>query len=283
MWQNTPSVFIGRHQNPWMECNLPFLNRLNIPFIRRESGGGTVYHDLGNLNFSFMAFNDVYNKIKNFELILQSLRVLDIDAAVSKRNDIHYRGRKFSGSAFRFEKEKSLHHGTLLVNADLNNLVNSLKVSPLGINSKGTASVISKVINLSEVNDKLRIKDIENVLSNLYLKSWDMPGGIIQFDDDIEFDNFFNHYLGVISGWEWKYGKTPFFTINLKGQSIKLDVKYGKILSIKAEIIEDGAADLTSILSGCPFTEKEISIRCNGAKNLALEQIRHELEKEYWR
>jgi lipoate-protein ligase A len=283
LWKNTPSVFIGRHQNPWMECNMPFLKRRNIPFLRRESGGGTVYHDLGNLNFSFMAFDTFYNKETNFNLILQTLRSFDINAAVSKRNDIQYNGRKFSGSAFRFEKEKSLHHGTLLVDTNITNLLNALKVSPLGINSKGTASVTSRVINLIDVNKKLKVRNIATLLSENFFRYWDVPGVVKQFDHhNINFKKFCDQYLNMLKGWDWQYGKTPFFSIYLKEQCIKLDVKHGKIHFIQGSTA-DGAEVLNSILCGCPFSEKEFSIRCRDIQNNCIDLIKHKLDLEFWR
>ncbi len=161
LWQNKPSIIIGRAQNPWLECDLTELEKDSIDVIRRQSGGGTVYHDLGNLNYTFICPNTHYDKQKNLQTVIDALAQLDIKAQVSPRNDIIVKdksgeNKKVSGCAFRETKHKSFHHGTLLINTDTSNLIRYLHhKQDQGIDAKGVASVRSKVINLSELNQTL--------------------------------------------------------------------------------------------------------------------------------
>ena len=164
LWQNRPCVIIGRAQNPWRECNIAALNYDNIPIIRRQSGGGTVYHDLGNLNYTIMAQTIDYNKQENLEFIINILKSCKVSAYTSPRNDIlvKYRGLdyKISGNAFRETKDKSFHHGTLLINTDTTKLYTYLHHDiDHSLATKGVHSKRSSVINLSEIY-KLTIEKI---------------------------------------------------------------------------------------------------------------------------
>ncbi len=232
LWQNSPCVVIGRAQNPWRECNIDALNKDRIPIVRRQSGGGTVYHDLGNLNYTIMAKSEDYNKQANLALIIDILRCCGINAHASPHNDIlvTYKNTdyKISGSAFRETRDKSFHHGTLLINADTSKLYNYLHHTiDDSLTSKGVPSNRSKVINLSEINTQTTIAIIKNAFLH-------------QFQQQITYlpDNL-SHPLIVkeqktLRTWQWRFGKTlPFsrrFVFN--NISFSLEVKNGQLVEL---------------------------------------------------
>jgi len=126
VYVDSPSIVFGKHQNPWRECSVAVLKEQGIPLARRISGGGTVYHDLGNLNFSFLLPKTGFDRRKNLALIVQSLGRLGIRAEISERHDIMVGNQKISGNAFCFRRERALHHGTLLIRSELDALHGSL-------------------------------------------------------------------------------------------------------------------------------------------------------------
>lgn len=152
LWRNERTVVIGRNQNPWRECAVEKLLGDGGTLARRRTGGGAVYHDKNNLNFSFVRSPSKDNTAENFRVITSALRTFGIDAEVSGRNDMTVSGAKFSGSAFFKTKEAELHHGTLLVDTDVAAMTAYLGVenAPEG-DKRSVASVKSRVINLKEV------------------------------------------------------------------------------------------------------------------------------------
>ena len=129
LWQNDKTIVIGRHQNPYKECDLEKVKRDNVTVIRRSSGGGAVYHDLGNLNFTFIAGENVYNVDRQCSVIVDALKEFGLNCEVSGRNDMTIQGAKFSGHAYLNHEEMYCHHGTMLVNSDLKILSEYLTVS----------------------------------------------------------------------------------------------------------------------------------------------------------
>ncbi|MBR5295477.1 MAG: lipoate--protein ligase, partial [Clostridia bacterium] len=149
LYQNENAVIIGKNQNPWVECDLEKMKEDGVQLARRVSGGGAVYHDLGNINFSFIAGKNRYDLESQLSLIMTAVQSLGIPCEFSGRNDILTDGKKFSGNAFADRKGKKMHHGTLLVSSDLGRLSRYLTVDPKKIASKGIASVRSRVCNLT--------------------------------------------------------------------------------------------------------------------------------------
>lgn len=153
LWRNRQTVVIGANQNPYSECDVDLLLSEGGHLSRRRTGGGAVYHDLGNLNFSFIADRDIYDVKRQMQVIQKALLHFGLETEVSGRNDITYQERKFSGNAFAFTKHQGLHHGTILIKTDGERLQKYLKVKPAKLHKHGVKSVASRVINLSEVAD----------------------------------------------------------------------------------------------------------------------------------
>lgn len=151
LWQNRNTVVIGRNQNCWRECNVSNLETDGGFLARRLSGGGAVYHDLGNLNFTFLARRKNYDVDRQLAVILRAMELLGLKAEKTGRNDVTIDGRKFSGNAFYQTGDHCYHHGTLLVNTDREKMARYLNVSSSKLKSKGVASVRSRVVNLAEL------------------------------------------------------------------------------------------------------------------------------------
>jgi len=150
IWRNTDTVVIGRNQNPWKECNLSKMEKDSVYLARRESGGGAVFHDKGNTNFTFLSGIKNYSVERNFRIITDALSGLGLDAVISGRNDITAGGKKISGSAFKLTSDRAFHHGTLLISADLGRLSEYLSPSILKLKSKGIESARSRVANITD-------------------------------------------------------------------------------------------------------------------------------------
>ena len=205
---NENAVIIGRNQNPWAECRLGQMEADGVQLVRRTSGGGAVYHDRGNLNYSFVMGSEHYDLHKQLELILTSVRAMGIPCEFSGRNDILADGRKFSGTAFCDRGKVKLHHGTLLVNADLEKLQRYLNVDASKLASKGIRSVRSRVCNLNEFNPDISVSIMLNELTNACKNAYDCCNRIGM--DDIESEEL-ERYVAKHSSDEWRLGKTPRF------------------------------------------------------------------------
>ena len=152
LWQNQNTVVIGKNQNAYAECATELLKKDGINLARRLSGGGAVFHDLGNLNFTFISSTQNQSTENNLKIIALACKMSGIETLVSGRNDILAEGRKFSGNAFYNSKGKSYHHGTILICADEDKLSRYLTPSKAKLKAKGVKSVRSRIINLSEIN-----------------------------------------------------------------------------------------------------------------------------------
>ena len=182
LWKNQQTIVIGTNQNPYSECNVDTLLNEGGHLARRRTGGGAVYHDLGNLNFSFIADKDLYDVKRQMTVIQKALLNYGLETEVSGRNDISYQGRKFSGNAFAKTKFQGLHHGTILIKTDSEKLQKYLKVKPAKLHKHGVKSVASRVINLSEVAD-ITSENIIPYLIKAFEEVYDNKAIEINFDD----------------------------------------------------------------------------------------------------
>jgi lipoate-protein ligase A len=168
LWQNRQTVVIGRNQNAWAECRAAELEGEGGFLARRLSGGGAVFHDLGNLNFTFLVPQEDYNLERQSSVILQAVRNLGIEAEMTGRNDIETGGRKFSGNAFYRGERNAYHHGTLLVRADIEAAGRYLSVSREKILSKGVESVRSRIVNLAECKPDITVSSLAGSLRSAF-------------------------------------------------------------------------------------------------------------------
>lgn len=232
-WRNSPCVVIGRHQNPWLECNVKELKKHGVKLARRYSGGGTVYHDLGNLNITFFTKRARYNRKRNLESIVEALSEgWDLDVDISPRDDLVVDGiYKFSGSAAKLGKHSSYHHCTLLYDADLEMLSKTVGPGRFIATSKSTQSVTSRVVNLKKVEPSLTFDEITTGIAKAYSRSNREPCVLPlkmfeQYSSDIE-----KMRLELLS-WEWVYGKTAQFTLTHSVRSSS-----GAKMAVSMEII----------------------------------------------
>lgn len=182
LWKNQQTVVYGYNQNPFTECNVELLLSEGGFAARRRTGGGAVYHDLGNLNFSFVANKKHYDVAKQMSVIQKALEIFGLKTEVSGRNDILFDGRKFSGNAFGIYKDRRLHHGTILIKTDGEKLAKYLKVNPAKLQKHGVKSVASRIINLSEVAD-ITSDSIIPYLSKAFEEVYEEKAEVIDFND----------------------------------------------------------------------------------------------------
>lgn len=215
LWQNQHTVVIGRHQNPWRECRVQLLEQEGGQLVRRTSGGGAVYHDLGNLNFSFIMHRPLYDLDRQLGMVLQAVRSLGIPAAFSGRNDLLAGGKKFSGNAFAFRTEGALHHGTLMLRSDTERVARYLQVSQQKLASKGIASVQSRVTNLCAWRPSLTMPEMEDALRQAFAACYGgtpdcTPPHVLLPADD--WDALTERHRS----WAWRFGVTPAFDWTLE-------------------------------------------------------------------
>lgn len=164
LWQNQKTIVIGKNQNPWKECLVDKLAEDGGHLVRRLSGGGAVYHDLGNLNFTFLVRKENYDLDKQLDVIIQTVNSLGVHAERTGRNDITADGKKFSGNAFYTRGDHCYHHGTLMVNVVTGDLSKYLTVSEKKLQSKGVSSVKSRVVNLNELSPDITVDVLKTAM-----------------------------------------------------------------------------------------------------------------------
>nr|AFI81409.1 lipoate protein ligase [Phyllotreta striolata] len=229
LWQNDPCVVIGRHQNPWLEANvnnLPLISEQGVQLARRNSGGGTVYHDNGNLNLTFFTPREQYNRKYNLEIISRSLfREYNLRVDISPREDLVIREYKVSGTAAKLGRTAAYHHCTLLVNVNKVDLSLALQKPEVDIKTTATKSVKSKIINLCEENPRVEMKNLMKAVGWEYMRTDPLKlidGGKELANNQNGFqlinptDDWFpglNEIRNELVSWNWQYGKTPKFNI----------------------------------------------------------------------
>ncbi len=262
LWQNEPSIIIGRNQNTLAEINKEAVDALGIHVVRRMSGGGAVFHDLGNLNYTFITKNDG-NDFMNFKKftdpIIDVLGGLGVEATLSGRNDLLIDGRKFSGNAQYVYKDMLLHHGTLMFKVSTDILEKVLAVNEMKIKTKGIASVKSRVTNISEHSD-ISISEFKT----LVFDAADGEKYVLAEEDIAEIKKLEAEKYGT---WEWNYGFSPKYSYHNAAHfpcgiiELNMDIKNGIIE--KALFSGDffgrmDSAPITEALCGVHHEESEI-------------------------
>ena len=256
LWQNRHTVVIGRNQNAWKECRCELLREEAGTLARRSSGGGAVYHDLGNLNFTFAASPERYDLHAQLALIISALETVGVRAEFTGRNDITVEGKKFSGNAFKHTQTCSMQHGTLLVSVDMNLLSRYLRPPESKLKAKGIESVRARVVNLSEINPALTVDTMRALLVGALKKKF---GGADEIDPSA-FD--ISHIYPQYASWDWNYGETPRFDVSLEnrfswgGVEILLSLSGGKVsvAEVYTDAMDETLADqIKNALSGVDY------------------------------
>jgi len=257
LWQNRHTVVIGKNQNCWKECKVNFLEEDGGYLVRRLSGGGAVFHDMGNLNFTFMVRHQDYDVDRQLSVILRAVNLLGIQAEKTGRNDITAEGRKFSGNAFYRAGDCCYHHGTLLIDVNTADMSKYLNVDMRKLQSKGVDSVKSRVANLKEFRPDITVEMLRGALAQAFSEVYGLPYQTLTVDQLPEDE--IADLTAKFESWEWKYGKRIPFTFEIDRRfewgdlTIQLSVNEGMIkeVSVFSDSMDQDIADvLTSALTG---------------------------------
>ena len=237
LWQNKNTVVIGKNQNPWLECRTSLLKEEGGVLARRLSGGGAVFHDLGNLNFTFIMCKEDYDLDKQVAVIQTACALAGISAEKSGRNDLLADGRKFSGNAFFQNRTHAYHHGTLMVDVDKDKLGRYLSPPKAKLEAKGVTSVRSRVVNLKELNPGLTLETMKKNMAAAFCKVYGMDAEPLALTpEDLA---AVNALKAEYSSWEYLFGTPLPFTFQCEARfdwghiQLQLDAKDGMIRGCK--------------------------------------------------
>ena len=280
LWKNTPTIVVGNNQNTIEEINMPFVNEKEIKVVRRLSGGGAVYQDLGNLNFTFLKRLEKPSnlEIKKFALpVVEALNKLGVPAELTGRNDITVEGKKISGNAQRLFRNKLLHHGTLLFDAELEIMAKVLQVGLDKVQSKGIKSIRSRVTNIKPYLAQQRnIEEFrESILRELF------QGEIIKqyflSEDDLrKINKLVNDKYNT---WEWNFGYSPPYSIRntrrFPGGKVELFLDVEKGILKNCQIFGD-------FLSLCDISEIEKKLKNKRYESETIERTLSKFDLKYY-
>jgi lipoate-protein ligase A len=271
LWRNAPAVIVGRNQNTASEIDEDFVRERGITVIRRLTGGGAVFHDLGNVNFTFIKVGQQSRQLdfQRFTApILEALRALGVDCQFEGRNDLVIDGQKFSGNAQLIEKDRVLHHGTLLFSAQMADLSGALKVNRAKYVDKAVKSVAKRVTNISShLPSPMDVQDfIAHVMHHV---STGAPQGLHALRPDEE-DGIRTLVASRYGTWDWNFGSSPAYGFTRSTRTaggvveVHLDVQHGHIRT--ARIFGDffgvrPVAELEALLSGCRHERQALEER----------------------
>ncbi|MBL4937564.1 lipoate--protein ligase [Clostridium sp. YIM B02515] len=269
LWRNEPSIIVGKNQNTLSEINYEYVKEKSIPVVRRLTGGGAVFHDLGNINFTFISTDDSksFTNFRKFtQPIIDVLKELNINAEFTGRNDLTIEGKKFSGNAQCNYKNKVMHHGTLLFTSVINDISSALKVKPTKFEGKGIKSVASRVTNISDhLKTPITILEFKDMIMKHVSKMNDNYSVYELSEEDL--GNIKKLYDEKYNTWQWNYGSSPKYSlvneVKFSGGNLEfyLNVEKGKITEIK--IFGDffgkaNVSDIESLLIGEEHNEEVI-------------------------
>ena len=265
LWKNQQTVVIGYNQNPYSECNVKLLLDEDGHLMRRGTGGGAVYHDLGNINFSFIADKRLYDVKKQLSVIQDALLSYGLQAEISGRNDLTCQGRKFSGNAFAKGQRNDLHHGTILIKTDGAMMQRYLIVDKAKLLKNGVKSVASRVVNLSELVPELTSENIKQPLIDSFEKIYGSKADILDFDTLIN-TKAVQSIRDEISSYDFLFGRWEQFKTTKKdrftwgGVEISLHIDEAnsviKDIQIASDCLEPEAIQRAEILlRGCSTHE----------------------------
>ena len=271
LWQNIRTVVIGKNQNAWKECRVSKLTADGGFLVRRLSGGGAVYHDRGNLNFTFCVRKKDYDISRQTRVILAAVQSLGIPAEMTGRNDLTAEGRKFSGNAYYESGAYCYHHGTLMLDVDREALSAYLNVPKEKLQSKGVDSVRSRVVNLKELCPGLTREILSEALKEAFSKEYGLPVSVYdprRLDpEELRKDTLF------FSSEEWIFGRKLPFTHRIQarfdwgGIELLLEVNEGKIVDCICHsdaMNQETAARIPEMLKGHRYEKKELTALFSG-------------------
>ncbi|MBR6767061.1 MAG: lipoate--protein ligase [Clostridia bacterium] len=242
LWQNKNTVVIGRHQNAWKECRTKLLEDEGGKLARRSSGGGAVFHDLGNLNFTFVVPRDKYDVQRQLNVIRRAVASFGIETEFTGRNDlvVSESGAKFSGNAFRFSEKTGLHHGTIMLDVDVEKLGRYLAPGKDKLKAKGIESVRSRVCNLKALNPEITIGNMKEALKNAFIQEYGPA-------EEMSMADIAGNELALLedkySSWDFRMGRALPFDVTLEtrfswgGVTMELSLKDGVIK--EAQVFSD--------------------------------------------
>jgi lipoate-protein ligase A len=273
LWQNDNSIIIGKHQNTLSEINSSYVKENGIKIARRLSGGGAVYHDMGNLNFTFVADSD----INSFDFALfckpvqKALSAMGVSVDITGRNDMTIDGKKFSGNAQYMKKGRVMHHGTIMFDTDMSILARALRVDRDKIESKGIKSVRSRVTNIKPyMKDRnINIKQFWELFKQHMFIEYNMADYTPTPEELAEVQRLRDE---VYSTWDWNYGASPAYSVQKTRRidgcgrvDVFIDIKAGNVINDIAffgDYFGNGdSAELAGVLKGCRMEEVELRRR----------------------
>lgn len=269
LWINEPAIIIGRHQNTIQEINKEFIDKNGIHVVRRLSGGGAVYHDLNNLNYTIIS-NNTQEGAFDFQTfskpVIDTLAKLGVKAEFTGRNDLEINGQKFAGNAQAYYKGRMMHHGCLLFDVDMSVLGQALKVSKDKIESKGIKSVRARVTNIVDhLSDKITVQEFSDaILAQMKEEYPEMDEYVLS---DAELSEIQAMRDNQFATWDWTYGKAPEYTIergvrypagkittyaNVENSTIKSIKIFGDFFGVKP------VDDIEKMLEGVRYDYKDV-------------------------
>ncbi|HEN6360320.1 TPA: lipoate--protein ligase [Streptococcus agalactiae] len=269
LWINEPAIIIGRHQNTIQEINKEFIDKNGIHVVRRLSGGGAVYHDLNNLNYTIIS-NNTQEGAFDFQTfskpVIDTLAKLGVKAEFTGRNDLEINGQKFAGNAQAYYKGRMMHHGCLLFDVDMSVLGQALKVSKDKIESKGIKSVRARVTNIVDhLSDKITVQEFSDaILAQVKEEYPEMDEYVLS---DAELSEIQAMRDNQFATWDWTYGKAPEYTIergvrypagkittyaNVENSTIKFVKIFGDFFGVKP------VDDIEKMLEGVRYDYKDV-------------------------
>ncbi|KAI0774574.1 Lipoyltransferase and lipoate-protein ligase [Fomes fomentarius] len=236
LYRDDPCVVIGRNQNAWKEVNIRASRRTGIPFIRRHSGGGTVYHDSGNTNFSIHLPRASFDRHATAQVILRAVRSLGVDANVNDRNDICV-GRDKIRSAYKIVKDRAYHHGTMLISTRLDTLGELLRSGKDTMETRGVASVRSPVCNLRQHDANVRHEEFVEAVVDAFRQEYGVREEVHTIrSEDMRNVDYIRRGMNELKTWDWTFGQTPEFSYKVErtfpwgAVSAELRSKHGVLL-----------------------------------------------------